>query len=73
MNEQETTNLITLIRKIRDQGTTILLIEHDMSLVMRVCENLVVLDYGAKISEGAAETVKSDPLVIEAYLGTDED
>ncbi|MGD8530065.1 MAG: ABC transporter ATP-binding protein [Syntrophobacterales bacterium] len=73
MNEQETTNLITLIRKIRDQGTTILLIEHDMSLVMRVCENLVVLDYGAKISEGTAETVKSDPLVIEAYLGTDED
>jgi branched-chain amino acid transport system ATP-binding protein len=73
MNEQETTDLITLIRKIRDQGTTILLIEHDMSLVMRVCENIVVLDYGAKISEGTAETVKSDPLVIEAYLGTDEE
>ena len=73
MNEQETTHLITLIRKIRDQGTTILLIEHDMSLVMRVCENIVVLDYGAKISEGTAETVKRDPLVIEAYLGTDEE
>ena len=73
MNEQETTNLITLIRKIRDQRTTILLIEHDMSLVMRVCENIVVLDYGAKISEGTAETVKNDPLVIEAYLGTDEE
>jgi branched-chain amino acid transport system ATP-binding protein len=73
MNEQETTDLITLIRKIRDQGTTILLIEHDMSLVMRVCENIVVLDYGAKISEGTAERVKSDPLVIEAYLGTDEE
>jgi branched-chain amino acid transport system ATP-binding protein len=73
MNEQETTDLIALIRKIRDQGRTILLIEHDMSLVMRVCENIVVLDYGAKISEGTAETVKSDPLVIEAYLGTDEE
>jgi branched-chain amino acid transport system ATP-binding protein len=73
MNEQETTGLITLIRKIRDQGKTILLIEHDMSLVMRVCESIVVLDYGAKISEGTAETVKSDPLVIEAYLGTDEE
>ena len=73
MNEQETTDLITLIRKIRDQGTTILLIEHDMSLVMRVCEHIVVLDYGAKISEGTAERVKSDPLVIEAYLGTDEE
>jgi len=73
MNEQETTDLITLIRKIRDQGTTILLIEHDMSLVMRVCENIVVLDYGAKISEGTAERVRSDPLVIEAYLGTDEE
>jgi branched-chain amino acid transport system ATP-binding protein len=73
MNEQETTDLIALIRKIRDQGKTVLLIEHDMSLVMRVCENIVVLDYGAKISEGTAETVKSDPLVIEAYLGTDEE
>ena len=73
MNEQETTDLITLIRKIRDQRTTILLIEHDMSLVMRVCENIVVLDYGAKISEGTAERVRSDPLVIEAYLGTDEE
>jgi branched-chain amino acid transport system ATP-binding protein len=73
MNEQETTDLITLIRKIRDQGTTILLIDHDMSLVMRLCENIVVLDYGAKISEGTAESVKSDPLVIESYLGTDEE
>lgn len=72
MNEQETTNLITLIRKIRSQGTTILLIEHDMSLIMRVCENIVVLDYGAKISEGTAETVKNDPLVIEAYLDIDD-
>ena len=73
MNEQETANLITLIRKIRDEGITILLIEHDMSLVMRVCESLVVLDYGAKISEGTPGEVKNNSRVIEAYLGSDEE
>lgn len=73
MNEQETTALIDLIRKIRDRGITVLLIEHDMSLVMRVCERIVVLEYGMKIAEGSPEEIKSDPRVIEAYLGTEED
>ncbi len=53
MNEQETASLISLIRKVRDQGITVLLIEHDMSLVMRVCEKIVVLEYGSKIAEGS--------------------
>ncbi|MDY0041273.1 MAG: ABC transporter ATP-binding protein [Desulforhabdus sp.] len=73
MNEQETINLVSLIEKIRNRGVTVLLIEHDMSLVMRVCENIVVLEYGSKIAEGRPDEIKRDRRVIEAYLGTEED
>lgn len=73
MNEQETGRLVTLIRSIRDRGITVLLIEHDMSLVMRVCEKIVVMEYGLKIAEGAPEEIKNDEKVIEAYLGTEHD
>jgi branched-chain amino acid transport system ATP-binding protein len=73
MNEQETTGLIQLIRKMREQGVTVLLIEHDMSLVMRVCEKIVVLEYGSKIAEGTAEVIKNDPEVIRAYLGAEQE
>lgn len=72
MNDQETQDLIRLIRAIRDRGITVLLIEHDMSLVMKVCEHLLVLEHGALIAQGTPETIKENPRVIEAYLGTDE-
>jgi ABC-type branched-subunit amino acid transport system ATPase component len=62
-----------LIRKVRDQGYTVLLIEHDMRLVMGVTDRIVVLEFGRKIAEGRPAEIRDNPAVIAAYLGVDDE
>ncbi len=72
-NPAEKQSLMELIRKVRDRGYTVLLIEHDMRLVMGVTDRIVVLEFGRKIAEGSPAEIRDNPAVIAAYLGVDDD
>lgn len=72
-NPSEKSALMDLIMKIRDDGYTVLLIEHDMRLVMGVTDRIVVLEFGRKIAEGTPAQVRENPAVIAAYLGVPDD
>ena len=69
MNPSETQTMVGLIRQIRDRGTTIILVEHDMKVVMNLCERIAVLNYGQKIAEGLPGKIRENKEVVEAYLG----
>jgi branched-chain amino acid transport system ATP-binding protein len=73
MNPEETEATMGLIRRIRERGVTILLVEHDMRAVMGLCERITVLNFGEKITEGTPDEIKENEQVIEAYLGTRRD
>lgn len=72
MNESETENLLQRIEEIRAQGKTILLIEHDMSVIMSICSHIAVLNFGELIAQGSPEEIQTNEAVIEAYLGREE-
>jgi branched-chain amino acid transport system ATP-binding protein len=73
LNSRETEDLMALLQELRDRGLTLLIIEHDMTLIMGLCHQVVVLDHGQVISAGPPSEIRRDPRVIEAYLGREED
>ena len=73
MNPGETARAAQMVRRIRGEGITVVLVEHDVPAVMRICDRIVVLDQGAKIAEGTPEEIRTNERVVEAYLGVDAD
>lgn len=73
MNETETEDLFDLIKKVQKRGITVLLIEHDMPFVMKLCDRITVLNFGKKLAEGTPQEIQNNKDVIEAYLGSEED
>jgi branched-chain amino acid transport system ATP-binding protein len=70
MNPEETRGMMRLVRKVRDEGVTVLLVEHDMQAVMGLCDRITVLNFGELLAEGSPEEIRAHPEVVRAYLGT---